>query len=281
MKVKIFFDHFYLLIFGVLFFTLFVLYYGYGDGGQVLSRLIWVLLVSLLLFLNLHAISWPVKKSLFAMLWFIATPWVVQKSIFIEHIHYFTLVILFYTYLYLRIKNWVILVIGFFLSLFIGRAVYPQFWIYQSLSLPTVDQFFSNTFKLLSFKLWFFRNIFLGVKNSIGIFYPESLPLFLIGLYDFLKNRQTRDILLPLSPWAIVIFFNNEIVGGREMFIFLPYLSIVFVLGFVILLRRLVSRSSHSVLKAIFVLYLVILLYGLLNFQHYFTIHYLPFDRER
>lgn len=215
------------------------------------------------------------KLSLIAGWWLSIIPWHVEQSRISSIYPIFLIIFLGLTLLisssFSKLKP--IFALGLFI---IAVLVLKPFWFqYQSFSaIPSGYIILNNFFRQLSFDFLFFRNesFWSGGLRSFGAMLPESIPVFLLGFYLFFKKTCLVSLSLTLIlGLTIISAVNPKFPETRELFLGIPVLIIILALG----TDNVFNRLSHNLVKKIFaVIYFLILIYGLLQFFHYYFIHY-------
>ncbi len=126
----------------------------------------------------------------------------------------------------------------------------------------------ANVFDAGSFTTILFENdtYWEGGFRNWGMLYPEFIIPFLIGLYAAIKNKW----FLPLLYFCAVIVLtalNPVYPEARELGLISPMLAFIIGVG-------LYSFTKNISPKILIWLYILILLYGVSNFLHYYFIHY-------
>ncbi len=257
--------------------SLFITLYSYGGIGPTLIRFIWVCASGAFILLILRLFLWPNNAIWLALIFYISAPWFVQQSVHLSDLHFFSLVILFSTYVYMRFKKIKTLIFIPLCTIFAVKLVYPSFFISNYLSFPSHQEILSTLFGIFSFESLFFRNFYINNSNPIGIFYASSLPLFIIGIYSAIQKKSMHNLCRSLFPWLILILVNDNLLGGRHSFVFIPYGAMILSLGLSAVYRY-ILHSGHRKFSIVMVsIYVIFFLYEFMNFFHYFHKHYLPF----
>lgn len=254
-----------------LFFALlFFLFYSQGDIFIVCERFVWLFVNCFLLYFILKSVGMTPMTTFLGLIWYMATPWLVEQSFSLTPVHTMTTIVLLSTAVSIRLKRWYI---PWIISL-----VYI-FWQQSQSGFPSLPMMVTNVQRFFSFELLFFKNTIMGRLNAIGVFYPESLALFLIGVFQVLQQKKIIWLHTFLIPW----FLNAALVkSGEGFFIFLPFFCLFFAIGMETAYQIVVKRNKENkyiLIKTVFVVYGLVLVYGIANFYHYFTNHYLIFDR--
>lgn len=259
---------------GILFAS-FLLFYTQGSIGDILLRLLWLVVSNILLFLILKRIDLSRKMIFFSHLCFMLTPGLIEQSLRLSGVDLFLLLILLFILINLYIRNIFVYCLSLVTSVVLLRIVYPEFWIFKSFNIPSLNTYIVSLYKVLSFESLFFHNTSVDFRNSIGVFYPESVFLFIFGLIGLINKKNIQTIILLLVPWILIIFGQPEISAKKDFLVFLPFLAVVFSAGILFIVSTFERKSF--VLKLPLYACVLILGYGILNFHHYFWSHFIPF----
>lgn len=251
----------------LLFALVFILFYSQGDVLIISQRFIWLCISGLFLYGINRSIGMTKITTFLGLLWFTATPWVIEQSFRLTPVHAMSTLVLLSVFLSLLFKRW-------YISWIISLTYI--FWQQSQGGSPSLSVIVTNVQRFFSFELLFFKNTILGRLNAIGVFYPESLPLFLIGVFQGLQRKKIMIVLALLIPWFFIAALGRF---GEEFFIFLPFFSIFFALGIESIYKTITMKNRGNIASIVSMFYGLLLLYGIVNFYHYFTNHYLIFDR--
>lgn len=248
-----------------------------SDGDILLLRILTAFVASItipclmVLIRNLYS-----NKSLAMLsgLWLAINPWHIEQgriySIYILIL--FTLIIL--AYIWQKFKNiWskVIIIISFLAASLIFITVGS---IKLNIDLSAI-KILQNLFKLLSFEFLFYKNdsFWSGGVREFGVMLPETIPIFLVGIFTLIgKFKKNISMICLILLFAFISSFQGSFPESRIFFLSLPAFMFILALGSKKLFSYLFTRNIF-IRMAIFA-YLLVLIYGISQFAHYYFIHY-------
>lgn len=133
----------------------------------------------------------------------------------------------------------------------------------------------NNFFDALSFNKIFFTNdsYWSGGIRRYGMIYPEIIPIFLVGVFELLNKKRFDLILFGLSV-LLIAALSPTYPEAREIGLLAPIIAIILGFGGLKVFNYF-KRNTENILVVISGLaYLIVLLYGIINFFHYYFIHY-------
>lgn len=148
---------------------------------------------------------------------------------------------------------------------------YPQFWLFRTnLNSFSNIHVLQNLFILLSPDFLFFHNItfWWGGVREVGVLYFSLIPFFLIGIYQLIFSKQKRIFI-----WMILILLFSAaspfFPESREFFLILPFMCIILAKG----IHTFISQKTIW-MKWSGMLFFFIMIYEMMQFFHYYTVHY-------
>ncbi len=256
------------------------IYIGKIPAGLdiVLKERVIIAIVSLLSIPLLKYITKKITGSLqlgFLAGWFLSIfPWHIEQSRIYSMYPLLLFLILLYFFILLNTSKTIRIISTFFLlaSIFLIKPFW--FLINPFLYQYNYSKFIANLFQLTSFGFIFFKNdsFWSGGFRNFGILFPETIPLFIIGLYSLLKKRIGIILLVISLVLAVITSLNTNFPETREFFFIIPIFSIVLALGAQKL--SLLIRSSSVFLRILSYVYLIVFIYGLFQFFHFYFVHY-------
>lgn len=133
----------------------------------------------------------------------------------------------------------------------------------------------NNFFDALSFNKIFFTNdsYWSGGIRRYGMIYPEIIPIFLVGVFELLNKKRFDLILFGLSV-LLIVSLSPTYPEAREIGLLAPIIAIILGFGGLKVFNYF-KRNTKNILVVISGLaYIIVLLYGIINFFHYYLIHY-------
>lgn len=133
----------------------------------------------------------------------------------------------------------------------------------------------NNIFTTISFDKLFFNNdtYWKGGYRNYGMIYPEFIPIFIYGIFDLIKIQY-----LPIFIYTIIVILltslNPRYPEAREFALLTPIISIILAIGIYKFYRTLKLINHHFFVRAFCVIYSLILIYGIINFFHFYFVHY-------
>ncbi len=248
------------------------------GGGVIVDRFVSAA-VSFLTLAVVYLLSFSLSRNqtiaFFSVFWLMTMPWHVEQSRVGSPVTPVTFVFICLIYLFLRIKNRLARLIALLVFLAMLHWIYSGFWIYREhIRLNDGLVILHNFFYLVSTQFLFFENHSFGIGSLrvYGVMLMETLPLFIIGLYDLVKTRNYRIILMGIGL-PLLVASINPFFTGIEVYIATPIFAYILAVG----LDRLISYAKKKSLATIILaVYSLILLYGITNFTHYYIVFY-PF----
>lgn len=148
---------------------------------------------------------------------------------------------------------------------------YPQFWIFRVQEFKlSASSFVINLFILNSFDFLFFKNItfWWGGVREFGVMFLTFLPFFLLGIYQFIIRKE-KKLLVLLGLIIVIAALSPFFPESREFYFVTPIISLTVALGFY---RW--SLEKHTVAKAILFGLVLLIMYELSQFIHFYLVHY-------
>lgn len=133
----------------------------------------------------------------------------------------------------------------------------------------------NNFFDLASFNKLFFVNdtFWFGGIRRYGMIYSEMIPLFFVGIYELINKKQFQFLIFGL----IVLFFSSlspTYPEAREVSLLMPVLAIILGFGSLKIFNYFKLRKKNIFTSILGLVYILILFYGVMNFFHYYFVHY-------
>lgn len=212
-----------------------------------------------------------VRLALLSAFVFMIAPWVLEQGRIVSQPNnslFFILIILLWARVVKQALIRILLYASIFLILYI---IYPQFWLFKTnhfnVSLINV---LNNIFILLSPEFFFFKNptFWWGGVRDFGILYLAWLPFLLVGLNDVVVNKKQR-ILLWISIVLLISVTSPFFPESREFFIVTPFISLIVASG----IYKFFSRND-LLTRVLFFIVFVFMIYEIVQYFHYYTIHY-------
>lgn len=212
------------------------------------------------------------KLALISSFIFLILPWTIQEGRIVSQPNNFLFIFLLSLVLgnKIRSKYWKSLFYIIIIPLGL-KVFYPAFWILRT------DRYYinlkdslANVLTLISSDFLFFKNptFWWGGIRDFGVMLVTFTPLFYLGLYQIFLNFKKA-----LFHWIIIILIISAISPffpeSREFYLVTPFITIFLSLGLYVL-----CRSKNGIKKAVLSILLVVVLYDLSQFYHYYFIHY-------
>ena len=152
----------------------------------------------------------------------------------------------------------------------VSILVYPPFLLKNLPGSITIYNFTSNLLSLISFDMLFFKNttFYWGGIREFGMMYLSFLPFFLLGLYQTIHDKK----FMPLIALLLIFVYVSLIPSFPESRIVLlaaPLLSFIVARGTLVF-----WQYKNINFKLAFFLLVLFLFYELIQFFHYYTMHY-------
>lgn len=257
-----------------------------GIPEIFLSRLISALSGSfsivIIYFLSLKLSGYR-RVALFSALSFAILPVSIVESRLTSWVSILSLVIMV-AWLFLYKKSFFYKILGlmiFIVSLFLFRR---EIWIlsggYFNIN---IKAFLTNFFNVLSFDKLFFINdsYWIGGLRRYGMLYPESIPIFLVGIYELII-KKVKIFFFFASIIIVIASLNPLYPEARELGLLAPMLAIILGFGGHKIFTWIYPNRSRLLVITLGISYFLIICYGILNFFHYYFVHYnLQIKQER
>lgn len=204
-------------------------------------------------------------------------PWHIEQSRIVSKVSLMTLVTTIFVYLLLRIRLTKTKIFLSILFLLLLPATYKDLPSGSLVKLTSQSASWKVTFfKLLSAEFLFFENqaFGIGALKSYGVMLWFTLPIFLIGLLTMIRKSASNQslILLLWFGFAVLLTLLNPLSFGIEFYIATPLLALILASGFIEVLAGFRRRSY--LVKILTISYCLFIIYGFLNFWHFYTSHY-------
>lgn len=238
--------------------------------GRYVIGLIGIALVMLVFLLSSQFIK-SKKVALIASWIYASIPWTIERSRISSQIQMIEFLLLLFLLLFLATKRIIFKIISMAIIFsLLTYVVFTQQWIVfaNQQNIP-MSRYIGNIFASFSPTLIFFQSniIWYSQMKEFGLLYSLVLPFFFLGLLTSI--RQNKSIILFLSIFLIFASFNPFYPQSPELFFTLPFLSLISAVGI-----SKYYQKSNSFLRFILFLVLVLLIYEISQFLHFYTVHY-------
>lgn len=214
------------------------------------------------------------KKIALISAWvFMLMPWVLEQGRITSHVSNFLFILLLITAFIIKSHNFIIRSFLIFVLPVCLYIFYPDFWPFISIQLATFSSFMDNIFFLISPEFIFFKNttFWWGGVKEFGILYMSFLPFFIIGLFKSARHLNIKiwiGMLFLIFITALSPYFPET----QELFLATPVISIITAYGICGLYDKKVK--INWILKIIQIVILSLVIYDLMQFNHYYYVHY-------
>lgn len=250
--------------------------------GRVVTGIASFLSVPLLIYL-IAQLSKDWQLGFLSGFWLSILPWSLEQGRINSPYPLILLILLTFLLLFLKTSNKLLKSVLSLVALVLIFILKP-FWFQQGIiGQFKINSILNNFFKQLSFDFLFFKNdsFWKGGLRNYGIIFPEAIPIFLVGLYLLIQRTKVAIYTLGwLVLLALIGSLNSQFPEDRTLFLGTPVLALILAFGTKKLSEFLKSQSK--VIRIISIFYLLVLFYGLLQFTHFYLVHYnLQIRQER
>ncbi|KKR34305.1 MAG: hypothetical protein UT63_C0003G0021 [Candidatus Gottesmanbacteria bacterium GW2011_GWC2_39_8] len=265
----------YLLIIPVALFYLFKINSipsGMGGGERILSGLLMISSGILVYFSTLGL--WKNRTvSLLSVFWFYFSPVILTYGRLLSPIPsgIFLIVFLFFSFIYF--ENKLFKALSFIIFIILLKIIYPSFYLFNSFF--DYKHYSVNFFKLISGQFLFFTNdtFWWGGAREYGILFLAVLPFLIFGLYDLLviKGQKLKLPLYFIFSILILSAGSPHLPESQEFLLAIPFFAMILGKG----AHLFFSSHFSTILKyAIILSFAGFFTYQLIDFTHYYFIHY-------
>jgi len=212
-----------------------------------------------------------VRLALLSAYIFAIAPWVLEQGRIYSQANVALFILLAFLTVTIKLKS---LYLKLFLSsifYFLFSISYPQFWLFKMSQFElSLNNVLNNIFIILSPEFFFFKNptFWWGGVRDFGILYLAWLPFLLVGLNDVFVIKKPR-ILLWIGIVLLISVASPFFPESREFFIITPFISLIVASG----IYKFFSRND-LLTRVLFFLVFVFMIYEIIQYFHYYTIHY-------
>ncbi len=238
-------------------------------NGRMLSGGASIVSVVLIFFLVKEYFKKP-KIALLASWVFSILPWTFEQSRIISqpNLTLALVMLLIFSIQKINFKNKTILLFVIPVLLFI---FYQQFWIFRIHEFNfNLYSFIFNLFTLLSFDFlfFFFITFWWGGVKEFGIMLLSFLPLFVLGIYKLITNKEKKLLILFLFI-TVAAAMSPFFPESREFYLITPLLSLAVALGIYY-----ICLQTKFAIRILFAGLFFVMIYELGQFYHFYFIHY-------
>lgn len=179
-------------------------------------------------------------------------------------------------FLLLTFKNRWLNITGLVIFIIVVYFYRNNLWFFNNTLSVKPGNFFNNIFNLISFNKIFFSNdtYWAGGLRNYGMLYPESIILFLLGIYQFLRERKKLSIIIFSLIIIVIASASPTYPEAREAGLLMFPLSLIVGIGIQYFCEWFRKGKKPFFVIILTGIYSLILLYGIINFFHYYIIHY-------
>lgn len=231
----------------------------------------------ILLMLLIQKLSKNTRLSLVSGLMLSVMPWHIEQSRVYSTAMLGLTVLMIGALVYMYAQGKLIKLIVALATSLVFYFVYPDFWLFtQNGSLPTLNNYLNNMFKLISVEFLFFKNdsFWSGGFRMMGALLPSFIPLLIVGLFTVFQKLQLRHwrYFIPVAVIWLISAANPLFPEGREFFLIIPYLALVLAIGVIKVIEQL--KISTIVIKVLITVLMFFVSYEYILFTHFYTTHY-------
>jgi len=152
----------------------------------------------------------------------------------------------------------------------VSILVYPPFWIENIPRSVSLFKLISNFFTLISFNMLLFNNttFYWGGIRDFGVIYLSLLPFFITGVFVFTLQKKITPLILLMIIF-LLISMSPKFPENRTVLLSIPLFSLIIAKG---ILNFWQNKNIH--IRFISILLFIFLFYELIQFFHFYTIHY-------
>lgn len=241
---------------------------------RIITAVVSLLTVLILIFI-VRRLFKDSQLALLAGFWLSILPWHIEQGRINSPYPLVLLILLTFLLFFVKSSNKLLKLISTLVTLLLIFLIKP-FWFQKGIiGQFKVDSILNNFFKLLSFEFLFFKNdsFWKGGFRNYGAIFPETVPIFLIGIYLLIQKTK---IAIYLLGWVILLTLiaslNSQFPEDRTLFLATPFFALILAFG-TKKLHEFFTRVS-LVFKIIGLLYMLLVFYGLMQFTHFYLVHY-------
>lgn len=242
--------------------------------GRIISATFSILVLPLVFILGLRLTQSRVA-AFFSVFWLVFMPWHVEQSRLVSPVTAITFSTTLYIAVLLTVQRRLLRFLATVAYIYFIPITYPTLWIFTGPDyFIDIPGFLKNSFLIISSNFLFFENKAFGSGSLkvYGVMLWSTLPLFIFGLSRLMANaRLTRIIRL----WFLLPFFlaaMNPDYTGMEVFVSTPLFALILGFGTLTLIEE--AKRLPSLKFLLLGTYAVLIAYSLMEFTHYYGVHY-------
>lgn len=243
--------------------------------GRLFSATVSFLTIPLIVFFTRQIYkNWSL--SLLAGFWLSILPYSLEQGRINSYYPLVLFLLLLYFFIILKKVNLAIKIASSFAITGLILLLKPFWFQHQSILLQlSLKKILNNFFQQISFEFLFFKNesFWSGGFRNYGAIFPETIPIFLIGVYGLFKKIKVGLIsVLYLFILAFIASLNAKFPETREFFFAIPIIVLILAIGTKKAYNFLIAGSFLK--KLLIIPYAIILFYGFSQFFHFYLVHY-------